>query len=306
MELKEVLTAAGIMGVCATIIAIPSCSSVEEGHRGVKVTFGKVSSDEALTPGLNFKAPFVSSIKSIDVRTQLHSGKINTLTSDMQPADIMFDLNYNIDPHKVVTLYKEIGRNYEEIVIKKTVLQTIQGIIGKTKADDLINKRADAQDKILNTLKQQLIEKGIEATSFGFSAIDFTPGFLKAIENKEIARQSAIEESHKTERIKELAKQDLETAKGSAQALKEIADAEAYAIEVRANATQKPGALGLETIKKWDGRVPVVVGGGDNILDISALMLQSKTPVKVDTNTNNQVSDGKNLVNIRDRSDLSR
>ena len=271
---KVVFGSLALLGAAASL---DSCRTVQEGHRGVKTRFGKVSSDETLKPGLNFKWPLIESIQQFDVRTKLIQGSERFLTSDSQPATIAYNYNYNVNPENVTELYQKVGMDYEKIVIIPAITDSIKGVIGQTKADDLVQKSDDVAKQIEENLKEKLTERGFATSSFRTPSPRFEKNFEDSIERKEIARQDSIRETHNTTKVKELAKQEEEKARGEANALKLRAEADAYAIRERAQAaSSNPQALEFEIINKWDGKLPVVTGGASgNILDIKTVLQQA-------------------------------
>ncbi len=260
--------------VLSAITAGISCESVPEGFRGIRTTWGKVSTNEALQPGLHFKIPFIQSIQKMDVRTKLMSGETQALTSDSQPATFQFALNHNLAHNQVIPMYSTVGIDYERILIEKTTLNVIQKVAGQTKADDLVSKKAEAISKMENELKEEFSRNGISLTNFAVPNLKFSEAFTESIEAKEKARQNSLREGYNTSRARELANQKIEDARGDAESMKLRADAEAYAIRQRAEAAASNGqALEFEIISKWDGRLPLVTGGhSGNILDIKTLL----------------------------------
>lgn len=132
-------------GIVVALVALggayASMTSVEEGHRGVKTRFGRVVSDEALQPGLHFKLPFVEKIHPINVRAQLISDTIKTASKDTQEVVTKYDVNFDIDPNKVVDIYKTIGMDYASIKVKPAIKNTIHTVIGQTAAARIISKK---------------------------------------------------------------------------------------------------------------------------------------------------------------------
>lgn len=248
----------------ALTIGLCSYETVDEGHRGFKVRFGEVVSTEPLQPGLRFKIPFIDSIYSMDIRTKLAKAETQALTSDSQPATIQFALNHNLSQEQVIPMYKKVGLDYEKVLIENTTLNVIQKVVGQTKADDLVNKKSEAIAKMEKDLADELEKNGIKVTNFGVPNLQFSRAFTESIERKETARQDSLREGYNTNRAKELANQKIEEARGEAESMKLVADAEAYAIRERAAAAASNGQAGLfEFIKKWNGEMPMVITIGN-------------------------------------------
>lgn len=286
------------VGAAALLTGLNAYQTVDEGHRGIRTRFGEVVSNEPLQPGLHFKIPLIDTIYSMDIRTKLAKAKTQALTSDSQPATIQFALNHNLSQEQVIPMYKKVGLEYEKVLIENTTLNVIQKVVGQTKADDLVNKKTEAIAKMEKDLAAELEKNGIRVTTFAVPNLQFSQAFTESIERKETARQDSLREGYNTNRAKELANQKIEAARGEAESMKLVADAEAYAIQQRAQAASANGqALEFEIISKWDGRLPMVTGGGKNILDIKSLLsdatgrqigtkIASQTPKNLNTTQN--------------------
>ena len=264
-------------GIVVALVALggayASMTSVEEGHRGVKTRFGRVVSDEALQPGLHFKLPFVEKIHPINVRAQLISDTIKTASKDTQEVVTKYDVNFDIDPNKVVDIYKTIGMDYASIKVKPAIKNTIHTVIGQTAAAELSQKKAEINGDVEKLLEKELKPLGFDVTLVSVADSELSRDFQESIERKEIANQAAIAATYKTKQTIEEAKQAEEKARGEANALKLRAEADAAAIKMRAEAaSSNPQALEFEALKQWNGQLPLVVGSNENILDVSGLL----------------------------------
>ena len=65
----EKLIAIGIAAVLVIVVAISSITFIPTGYTGVKITFGQIDETPAAA-GLNFKIPFVQSIKKVNNKMQ--------------------------------------------------------------------------------------------------------------------------------------------------------------------------------------------------------------------------------------------
>ncbi|APY25129.1 hypothetical protein KHM19_15730 [Leptospira borgpetersenii] len=74
------------------------------GHRGVVTNLGSVS-DRILGEGINFVAPILQSVKSIDVRIQKVDANSTAPSSDLQEIHTMITLTYHLSPNQVNKLY---------------------------------------------------------------------------------------------------------------------------------------------------------------------------------------------------------
>jgi prohibitin 2 len=256
----------GVVGAIVAVFAIvvTSCSitTVGTGHRGAKVVFGEVVGD-ALPEGLYFVMPFTTHIEEIDVRQFRWDGKTEAFTKDVQQANIMFTLNYGLDPTKAHIVYRDIGPDWIARLVGQDVVEEIKREIGQNEAVLLISNREDAARKMEKNIIAKLGQRHVIVGSFRLTDIDYQPEFRKAVEDKVVAVQNAIAEQNRTVQIQEKAKQQIETAKGNAESTVLNAKAEAESIRIRATALEQNAKLvEWEAVQKWNGTLPQYVMGG--------------------------------------------
>lgn len=220
------------------------------GERGIKVTLGKVS-PQSFTEGIHFVTPFISTIKTLNVKTQKQYIETSVYTKDIQQAQIVYVLNFNLQPENAHKMYREVGPGYKDIILTPVVEGTLKDVIGKWNAQDLVANREKATQEILIKLQDNLQEKYINVTDFQMTEITYSGAFEKAIESKVTAEQEALRAKNKTVQIEEEAKQKLISA-----------EAEAKSMSIRANAlTQNKALVEYEAVQKWDGKLPYYMMG---------------------------------------------
>jgi regulator of protease activity HflC (stomatin/prohibitin superfamily) len=253
----------GVVGlVVALWLVFASMETVENGHRGMKVSFGKVDS-ELLTPGLAFVNPFTTKVVQMNIQTNKWEGESQAYTRDVQQAKILFTLNYNLEPSKVIDTYQSVGTDWAGKLVGQVVHESIKREFGQHEAVDVIAQRDKASRAIEAEVKEKLALRSVNVTGFQLTNIDYTPEFEHAVEQKVIAQQKAIEEQNRTVQIREQAAQKVETAKGNAEATVLNAKAEAESIRIRANALEANAKLvEWEAVQKWNGQMPTYMMGG--------------------------------------------
>ena len=220
------------------------------GERGVKVTLGKVS-PQSYTEGVHIVTPFISTIKTINVKTQKQYIETSVYTKDIQQAQIVYVLNFNLQPENAHKMYREVGAGYKDIILTPVVEGTLKDVIGKWNAQDLVANREKATQEILIKLQKHLDSKYINVTDFQMTEITYSGAFEKAIESKVTAEQEALRAKNKTVQIEEEAKQKVIAA-----------EAEAKSMAIRANAlTQNKALVEYEAVQKWDGKLPSYMMG---------------------------------------------
>lgn len=201
--------------------------------------------------GLYFKIPFIDKIVYLDRRVNKTEIKTDAMSRDLQTVIVEMVINYKIgDPFK---LYERIGTNFIEVIIDPFTQESVKAVMAKFTAEDLIQCRHECKEKVVAELKERLAECDITLIDFNFIHLDFTDDFIKAVEQKQIAEQTAKQAKNLTEKIKEEAVQT-----------RTKADAEAYSFKAkRESITQelielkKIEALS-KAVDKWNGVLPRV------------------------------------------------
>ena len=254
--------------LAAALVALGSASFtiIEEGYIGVKYQFGKIV-DDSLSAGLNFKVPFVQTIRQVDVREQMYQMDANAYTKDTQTVEgIQTKLNYVYDRGELSNIIRNVGINNVESKLLIPQMQSIvKNEIGQYKAEDLVQNRTTVQESIEDKLRESLVQSGIIVVSFAIENLDFEDGFEEAIRAKVVAEQEALKMQNKTKEKEELARQMVIEAQAEAESQKIRADAEAYAIEaIQKQLQQSPEYIELQRVQKWDGKYPQVMGNSVN------------------------------------------
>ena len=240
------------------VTLLNSFAAVPTGHVGIKTKFGKVQND-VIQEGLNFKVPFIEKIVLIDCKTKKIELATEGSTKDMQTVSVTIAVNYNVNKTVANKLYKEVGVDYEAILITPAVHESIKSAMAQYTAEELITKRAEVSNKIQETLIDKITERGFEITEFNLTNIDFSEEYDRAIETKAVKQQEVV-----------TAQAELEKQKIQNQKEIEIAEKDARVMELQnTQITEKTLELKrLEVqekmINKWNGQLPTT-SLGENI-----------------------------------------
>ena len=220
------------------------------GERGIKVTLGQVS-PQSFTEGVHFVTPFISKIKTMDVKTQKNIRETEVYTKDIQQARISYVVNYNLQPQNAHKMYREVGVEYKDTILMPVVEGTIKDVIGKWNAQDLVANREAATSEIIGKLQKQLEPRYVNVTGFQITDINYSKVFEQAIESKVTAEQEALKAKNKTVQIQEEAKQKIISA-----------EAEAKSMKIRTEAlAQNKTLVQYEAVQKWNGVLPQYMMG---------------------------------------------
>ncbi len=256
------IIAAVIIILALVIVILNSFTAVTAGHTGVVTTFGKVS-DSVLTEGLHFKIPFVQKIVLVDNRVLKAEADCSSASKDLQTVRSTIAVNYKVMNSYSASVYKNIGMDYESVIIIPAVQECVKAVTARFTAEELITNRQNVSDLMSEQLKEKIGSYGIDVQIFNIISFDFTEEYNAAVEAKQTAQQNALKAEQDLQRVKVEAEQTVAEAQ---------AEAEAYRLK---SEQITPEVLLMSYIDKWDGKLPTVAGeNGSMLIDITALLEQ--------------------------------
>lgn len=248
--MKKIGVFIGLIILIGIVIGLNSVITVPTGFVGVKTRFGKVQED-VIQEGLNTKVPFVEKIVKIDCKTKKIETTSEGSTKDMQNVSASIAVNYNVNKESANTLYKQVGADYENIVINPAILESIKATMAQYTAEELITKRAEVSNKIQDTLTDKITDNGFLITEFNVINIDFSEEFDKAIEEKAVKQQEVV--SAEAEKQKQSIINDMEIQKAEK-------DVQVMALQnqqiTESTLRLKELEVKQSLINKWNGALP--------------------------------------------------
>ena len=243
----------------AAVLIFESVTVVPAGMRGVQVTFGTVNF-APLDSGMHLVNP-LSSVKNINIQLQRATmDSASAGTKDLQQVHTDIVINYRLKADRVAYIYKDSGVDLVNKVLAPSLNEAFKSVTGHYNSEELITKRDEVSDKILEHVRQKLSQFDINVESISLVNFGFSADYQKAIEQKVIATQ-----------MKQKAEQDLERIKVEAQSRIAQAEGEAKAIAIQAQAIQNQGGqayVQLKAIEKWDGNLPNVMSGAVPFINV--------------------------------------
>jgi regulator of protease activity HflC (stomatin/prohibitin superfamily) len=232
---------------------LTSCTVVEPGQRGVKVSLGQMDRN-LLNSGLQFYNPLTDRISEYSVKQETKDGQAEPLTADQQPITVNYKVLYRIPEEQVLTLYEKYAGDPFERLVAPQVQEAFRQVVSQYKAD--------AATKNVNTIKNQVLAmvrdnvKGlVEVTDIPITHVGLPEVLQQAIAQKQVMEQQALQKSY-----------ELDKARKEAEITIAQAQAQAKSIELQSQALQKsPTLIEWERVKKWDGVLPntmITSGGG--------------------------------------------
>ncbi len=258
---KKIIIPAIIIVVLA-VLAFNAFTVVGAGHTGVVVTLGKVN-EGTLQEGMHFKIPFIQEVVKIDNRIQKIEVNTEAFSKDLQSVKTVLAINYRVDTAKSDSIYKNIGANYEDVLVTPAVNEVLKAITATYTAEESVTNRQLISDGLVTGLNEKLNDIGLYVTDVNIIDFDFSEAFISAIEEKQVAQQKLLK-----------AKTDKQTSITNAEAEAEAAKIKAEG-EAEANKTLSKSltseVIANKKIEKWDGKLPKVSGSTGTIIDIGSL-----------------------------------
>lgn len=254
--------------VLSTLFA--SVHQVPAGHIGVVYEFGGIKGQ--IGEGLQFVAPWRDVLlANIQVQRRVFD-KLNAFSEESQDVFVRASLNVRVSPQTIQQLYRTVGPNFFNVLVESRVIQNFKDETVKYKSVEIAPNRENIRKAVRERLEKELSPFSIEVVDLLLDNIDFNPEFKKAIEDKQIATQRALEEQQKIEGEKHKAQQAIERAKGEGSAILFRAEKEAEANRKLA-ASLTPELVRYAMVQKLSDKIQVMMlpSGQNFILDADLL-----------------------------------
>lgn len=235
-----------VLGVAflALVVLILGYDYVPAGNIGVANRMGIVV-DAPWGPGVKWTG-LLTGTEEFSTRIQLKEYDASAASKDLQMVKTKVALNFKLNPIFAPTIFKTLGHKYADVIITPVVQEAVKSNTAHYNAEELITKRGEVKTKITTQIMNKLKGKGLIVTEVSITDFEFGKEFTEAVERKQVAAQDAL-----------TAKNKLDEMEFTSKAMK----LQSEVIEIKKLDIQK------DWIKKWDGKLPMYVGGGnDNIL----------------------------------------
>jgi regulator of protease activity HflC (stomatin/prohibitin superfamily) len=272
MKFRNVALAVLMLGTVA------ACSTVPAGHVGVKVFLlggDKGVDSEELGVGRYWIGPnedlyiFPTFMQNYVWTKDPAEGSSNDESISFQTADGMtanadVGISYSIDPSKVTQIFQTYRRGVDEItdtflrnmvrdaLVKQASNKPIEYVYGAGKADLMASVQKD--------VSAQVGSLGIKIDKiYWIGEIRLPPTVIDSINAKNAATQMAQQRQNEVAQAKAEADKKIEDARGTAESILRVADAQAKANKLLAQSLT-PEFVQYQAITKWDGILPKFTG----------------------------------------------
>lgn len=262
-----------VIGLAAILVAANSFTIVPAGHTGVVLTLGEVSSNP-LSEGFHLKAPFIQTVEKMSNKIQVYETPASAVSKDLQTVSSKIAVNYRLITDKSPDMYKNVGVDYQTILITPVVQECMKSATAKYNAEQLITERESVSNEVKTALDGKLNTYGIYIEKFNIVNFDFSAEFNTAIEAKQVAEQNLLKTKTEQEQAKVIAKTEAEkkviAANAEAEAILAQANAQAEANKLLEESLSSK-VIAYEQIQKWNGVMPKVTGSsnGGLLIDVN-------------------------------------
>lgn len=251
------------IGLVAAVIALNSFTIVPAGNTGVVMTLGKVS-ETSYQEGFHLKVPFIQQVETLSNKIQVYETPASAVSKDLQTVSSTIAVNYRLVSDKSPEMYKNVGIDYQTVLITPVVQECMKSATAKYTAEELITERAAVGDEVKTALDSKLNNYGIYIEKFNIVNFDFSAEFNNAIEAKQVAEQNLLKTKTEQQQAIEIAnaeaKKKVIAADAQAQATLTEAQAQADANKLLEESLSEK-VIAYEQIQKWNGVMPKVTNG---------------------------------------------
>lgn len=250
------LIGAALLVFVAVILASAGTYVVPPGFRGVEVTLGKVSPDFK-PEGFGFKQPFITHIQPITIRQQTRPMPAECYSSDLQQVKMEVHVLYRVPERSVVKIFQDYAGEPFDSLIAPRVQEALKEVAATYSAEQIVKRREEVKNRALELARHKIGADFLVVTDLVIYNLALSPELEAAIEMKMVQEQEA--EKAKFTQLKAQIEADTAIIR---------AKGEAEAIQVRGGALRaNPDFIKLQILQNWNGRSPLVVGGGgSNVL----------------------------------------
>jgi Membrane protease subunits, stomatin/prohibitin homologs len=241
------------------VVLLNSITIVDAGHTGVINTLGHVS-ENVLQEGIHLKIPFIQTIVKMDNRIVKLEVETEAFSKDLQTVTTKLAINYRVSKDKSYAIYKNVGSDYETILVSPAVNEVLKAITAKYTAEESVANRSLISQGLIEELNNKLNKNGIYVEDVNIINFDFSEAYIAAIEEKQVAEQRLLKA--KTEKEEAIVK-----AEAEAETLRIQSEAQAKANNILSKSLSE-NLIRYEMMKKWNGELPMVTDGS-TIIDFS-------------------------------------
>lgn len=217
----------GVVAVCWIILsAAMSVHTVGQRQVGIVYNFSGTITGK-VDPGVATTMPW-QHIKKENVGLQREDFALDAensaVSKDQQAVFAHFTVNYQVDPEKVVDLFKRVGPAWKQTLLDSRALQDFKEVTAGFTAQEITTKRPQLREQTRTALERELAQYDIKVLDVFVTNLGYSKAYEDAIDAKNRQVQQSLQAEAKVEQAKAEADQQIQKARGEATANKLISN----------------------------------------------------------------------------------
>lgn len=193
---------------------------VKPGEQGLIYNYLKGDFDKlTYREGYHWRIPYITEVIKFDTRSKNHQESSVTANRDLQEINFEIRVLYKPDSAKLKDIYRRLGPHYADKVLSPIIKEVAKTIIAQYNAQELLSQREQVSADIKSALRERLSFFDVLLDEISITQLSFSKEYEKAIEEKQIAQQTAERMKYVVEKAKQVKKSYIIAAEGEVQAL---------------------------------------------------------------------------------------
>jgi regulator of protease activity HflC (stomatin/prohibitin superfamily) len=266
-------------------IYLTGCTTIDVGNVGIEVSKMGPSrgvQDVTIKSGLVFYNPITTTIKEYpySVKRVVWTHDVNegnprdesitftTSNSAVVNCDVASSIQLAVNSAPYFTFRADDFNSFVDGFYRDAVRKQMNNVAGKYTVEQVMGDNGKMIDDVEAAVQKQMNPYGITVTNLSFTGACRPPdAVMQSINAKLAQEQRALQTQNEIAQVEAEAKKREADAQGIAQSNLIMAQADATANKLRSESLT-PAILQLEAIKRWDGHLSQVSGGGSNLINI--------------------------------------
>jgi len=186
------LAVGGLTIAALGYVVSESLFTVDGGERALIFDkLDKGTKDMVIGPGTHFLIPWIQRPIIYDVRTTPYNIRTETGSKDLQNVNVTLRVLYRPNKKKLPYIYKRLGEDYREKVFNSVGNEVLKAVVAQYDARELITNRETVSLEIRQRLVSRSDTFGIKLDDVSITHLNFSPEYVRAIEQKQVAQQLA-------------------------------------------------------------------------------------------------------------------
>jgi regulator of protease activity HflC (stomatin/prohibitin superfamily) len=175
-----------ILGIVIFLLLINPFYIVQSTERGLLFNWGAIE-NKVVSPGLNFKIPFVQNVHKISIlpivtKVNIPVGGDGAITKDNQTIGTEIVAFYRYDESQLVKMYSSIGEEKAKNIIETGLKEAVKSTIGTYSIFTIAERQKDIVKEALAALKAKVSEYPMTITEIRILNWDWSDEYDKQID----------------------------------------------------------------------------------------------------------------------------